>query len=283
MTNRPRRLGQALVLALATAVLATASAASVAAAASPLPCKVHDLTKGIDRNSLQRAVWAADPGDVLLVQGTCVGTTVIRKDLTIGPMGTKHLPLPLGEEYVIDPRATLGSGSWRPTLIIDPAVDDLWITPGLRVKQGFVIGEPRDWRIGSKAAAPWYWAHWGGARPVLGGSRRRTLDTCAVWDAGRSGMRSSLAAAVDAAPRGARLVLAGRCQGPTTISANVFVHGSRLPGNHGCYHDPRSDATVCIDYVDHGPPRVKGQLDISADVDRLAFKRLTLQGGIRIE
>lgn len=281
MTSRAHRIGRVLAAAVATATVATALSVSLAAAVSPLDCKVYNVDKDIGRNTLQRAVWAADPGDTLLVQGTCVGTTRVTKDLHIGYMGTPAAPLPLGDGFVIDQEATLRSGSWRPTLIIDPSVDDFRIYRGLTVKQGFVIDDPSAWRDVTRATAPRYWTHWGKARPVLGGSRRGTINDCVVWNASGQKRFGRLPTAIDDAGDGARLVLAGKCWSRSSVEQRVFAHGSRVPGDGGC-RILSDDSTVCIDYADFGPPRIKGRIDISADVDEVAFKRLTLTGGVRI-
>ena len=280
--DRLNRLGTTLALAAAAAMTATAIAGSLAVAADPTACKVTNVDKGTGRDSLQRAVWAADPGDTLLVQGTCVGTTVVRKDLTIG--WTRIIATGrLGGGKVSDSGPPmLRSGSWRPTLIIDPSVDDLHVLRGGTIKQGFVIGEVRDWRVPDKAAAPAFWTTWGKARAFLGGWRKSTLDICAVWDAADERRSFGLSAAVDAAGPGARLVLAGKCKGPTSVKQSLYVRGSRLPGDQGCREAP-DDVIECIDYIDHGPPKIKGRLDISADVDEVAFRRLTLKGGVRIQ
>jgi hypothetical protein len=281
MNDRAHRLGRALAIAVIAATALTTLPAGLAASASPLDCKVHNVDKDISRNSLQRAVWAADAGDTLLVQGTCVGTTRITKDLHIGYMGTRQAPLPLGDRFVIDEAATLRSGSWRPTLIIDPSLDDIRIYRGLTVKQGFVIDEPSDWRGATRATAPRYWTHWGKARPVLGGSRPRTVNGCVAWNASGQKRYGKLPTAIAGAGDGARFVLAGKCWSGVRIDQRVYVHGSRVPGDAGCRTLP-DDSTICIDDADFGPPRVKGRIRISADVDEVAFKRLTLSGGIRI-
>lgn len=281
MTNRAHRLGRVLAVAVIAAMMATALAASVGAATSPRACKVYNVNRDISRDTLQRAVWAASAGDTLLVQGTCVGTTIIRKNVHIGFMGTPAAPLPLGPGFRIDPEASLRSGSWRPTLIIDSSLDDLVIYRGLAVKQGLVIGDPAEWRGVTRATAPRYWTRWGGAHPVLGGYGRQTISDCAVWNASGQKRFRALPPAIDDAGSGARFVLAGKCWGRSDIDRRVYVHGSRVPGDHGCRTQP-DGATVCLDYVDFGPPRIKGRLVISADVDEVAFKRLTLTGGIRI-
>ena len=282
MTNHAQRTGRVLAAAMAAAMVATALSASLGAAASPTACRVVNTDKDISRNSLQRAAWAADPGDTLLVQGTCVGTAVIRKNLTISWIRASSSVIPTSPAKRLDSGPpTLRSGSWRPTLIIDPAVDDLRIRPGGTIKQGFVIGDPVDWRGATRKTAPRYWTHWGKARPAFGGDRRGTIDDCAVWNASGLKRFDRLPTAIADAGDGARLVLAGKCWGKNEIRQRVYIHGSRVPGDHGC-RQLKGGATVCIDYVDFGPPRIKGRVVITADVEEVAFKRLTLTGGIRI-
>ncbi len=279
MNDRAHRIGRVLAIAATATMVATALAGSIAAAANPTACRVTNVDKGISRNSLQRAVWAADAGDRLLVQGTCVGTTVIRKELTIGALRISSAPFGRPGQAVDSGPPTLRSGSWRPTLIIDPAVDDLYVQP--IVRQGFVIGDPAAWRGATRATAPRYWTHWGKAHPVLGGQQPGTIDDCAAWNASGQRRYGKLSTAIGDAGDGARFVLAGKCWGWNRIEQRVYVHGSRVPGDSGCRALPNG-ATSCIDYVDFGPPRVKGPIRISAAVDEVAFKRLSLEGGVRI-
>ncbi len=72
------RRGAALGAALC--VLGAVAVCPVAAASEPR-CHVVDLDAGASFKALQAAVNAATAGDTLRVQGTCVGSTVIAKDL----------------------------------------------------------------------------------------------------------------------------------------------------------------------------------------------------------
>ena len=74
-------------LVAATLMLALLTAAPVAAA-SPTACRVKNLDTGVTKARLQTAVWSARAGDRLTVKGTCRGTTIINKDLTISGVRT---------------------------------------------------------------------------------------------------------------------------------------------------------------------------------------------------
>jgi hypothetical protein len=66
-----------------TLVLAGALLAAPVAAAKPAKCQVQDVGTGRVSATLQAAVDAASAGASLRVKGTCIGSTVITKDLAI--------------------------------------------------------------------------------------------------------------------------------------------------------------------------------------------------------
>lgn len=147
MTNRARRLGTTLAIAALMALLVSAVPAGVATAANPRACLVMNLDQGFVRSSLQRAVVAASPGDHLVVRGTCVGSTLITKDLRITGSRVKSSAMACDERgrctrsVIIDSGpATLRSRIGRPTLVIDPSVDDLVIDGRLRIRGQVRIG-----------------------------------------------------------------------------------------------------------------------------------------------
>ena len=120
MQRRGGRLIRALAIAAAAAMLVSALPASLATAATgEAACKVHNLNKGINRDTLQRAVWDADAGDALLVQGVCRGTTLIRKELDISYLGWAGAPMPLGSQFTATPRGPL---KWALSAPLSPEV-----------------------------------------------------------------------------------------------------------------------------------------------------------------
>lgn len=96
----------------ATLMLALLTATPVAAA-SPTACRVKNLDTGVTKARLQTAVWSARAGDRLTVKGTCRGTTIIKKDLTIRGIRTAASGKPLldgartGRVIVVKPKTTV--------------------------------------------------------------------------------------------------------------------------------------------------------------------------------
>lgn len=79
-----------LISAIVALSLVMTLGASPVAVASPGSCRVRDLDSGRTYNRLQAAVRAARTGDRLAVRGTCIGRTVISKNLTIVGIRTKR-------------------------------------------------------------------------------------------------------------------------------------------------------------------------------------------------
>lgn len=132
-----RLLGVAVSCGLLLSVLAAPSAV---AATTLVDCRT-----GAD---LQAAIDAADPGDTLVIRGTCVGNFVVAKKLTLAGLGTS---------------ATLDAGGSGSTVVIAGplAVDDppipativgLRITggdPGLTVEERGSVSLERSWVVGN--------------------------------------------------------------------------------------------------------------------------------------
>ena len=79
--------GQGLHLALAVILVVAATAGGAYGRAAASPCVVTGRGSSSYGN-LQVAVNAASAGDALEVSGTCVGTTVIDRSLTIAGVGS---------------------------------------------------------------------------------------------------------------------------------------------------------------------------------------------------
>jgi hypothetical protein len=94
-----------VLLAAAVALGAALVACSATTAASPTGCRVRNVDSGVVKTSLQKAVWAAEPGDHLRVRGTCVGNTVVGKSLVVAGVRT---PLS-GQPTITGPAGASGS------------------------------------------------------------------------------------------------------------------------------------------------------------------------------
>jgi hypothetical protein len=252
--------------------------ASVATAArGEAACKVYNVHKSISRNTLQRAVWAADAGDMLLVQGTCSGTTLITKDLQVGYMGWAGAPLPINpprdKQFVSSPRGKIRSGSWRPALVIGPKVDDFRIYPGLRVIGGIVIGDTGEWR-GDAKPVPTAWKT--AAATPSAGVAGTGLRACHVRNADTGVAFGRSQAAVRAVSAGDDLSLRGACVGETVIDTDLRVSGWRIAisgQTFGSKLAPRDDS---------GPPTLT-RVTVDDGVGSLVLKRLRVANGFSIE
>ncbi len=88
-TRDPLRIRRSVVAGLVTLALLATLTAVPASAASANTCKVRNLDTGRIDGRLQKAANHARPGHRLVVRGTCRGTTVIRKNLSIKGRSTK--------------------------------------------------------------------------------------------------------------------------------------------------------------------------------------------------
>lgn len=275
--HRPSgKLMRVLAVAAAAAMLVSAMPAVVATAApGELACKVHNLDQNTNRNTLQRAVWDADPGDALLVQGTCRGTTLIRKDLDISYMGWAGAPMPLGKKYVSKPRGKIVSGSWRPALVIHPRVNELTINRGLRVIGGIVIGDVKAWQGAKAAPSAWKQA----ARSELSTAGTSGLRRCHVTDRGSGAEFPRSQMAVRAASPGGRLLLRGACGGETYIDKDLSIVGYRIDISAARFDAKGKTKVIAKD--SSGPPALT-RVIVDDDVDSLVLKRVRVTNGFEI-
>jgi len=105
---------RSLIAAIVALALVMALGASSASAASPPACRVQDTDSGKTYQALQVAVDAARRGDRLTVKGTCVGKTVIDRNVVL--VGVQ------------------GPGSGKPTLTGVRKSLVIVVTDGARVK-----------------------------------------------------------------------------------------------------------------------------------------------------
>jgi hypothetical protein len=272
MQRRGGKLLRVLAVAAAAAVLVSTLPGSVATADRG-DCKVHNIGKGINRDSLQRAVWAADAGDSLLVQGICTGTTLIAKNFDISYMGWAGAPMPLGKQYIASPRGKIRSGSWQPALVIDPNADDFAINPGLRVLGGIIIDELADWR-GDAKPVPTAWKTLNPSASVPDWNAR--LRSCYVRTDGTGDKYRRSQAAVGAASADDQLSVRGTCAGKTVIDKDLSMTGWRvaISGTRlGSKQVSRDDS---------GPPTLT-RVTVDDDVESLVLKRLRVTNGFSIE
>jgi len=269
MHGRSGQLVRVLAVAAAAAMLVSALPASVATAAKG-DCKVHDLAQGFDRDSLQRAVWDADPGDALLVQGTCTGTTLIDKSLDISYMGWPGTSMPLGKQYRIDPRGKIRGGEGRPALVIDPGVDSFDINPGLRVSGGIVIDDIAAWQDG--AVSP----DWAGAEASLEAAMvTPSLRSCHLRD-DETGEEYQLSeAALTAASAGDHLSLRGACVGDSVIDKDLRVSGWRIAISSMQLGDGEAS-------MEDSGPATLARVIVDDDVESLVLKQLQVTDGFSI-
>lgn len=270
MHRRGGWLIRVLAVAAAAAMLVSALPASVAMAAKG-DCKVHDIAKGIDRDSLQRAVWAADPGDALLVQGTCTGTTLIDKSLDISYMGWAGTSMPLGKQYRTDPRGKIRSSDGRPALVIDPSVDGFDINPGLRVSGGIVIDDIVAWQ---DDAVPPAWESSGAT--LQASIATPSLRSCHLRNDETGDEYQLSGAALPAASAGDHLSLRGDCVGESVIDKDLQLTGWRIAISSMQLGGGKVGAG------DSGLATL-ARVIVDDDVASLALKQLQVTGGFSIE
>jgi hypothetical protein len=99
------------------------------AGAAPITCRATNLTQGSpSRSNLHAAINAADPDDVISVEGVCVGSFLIDEDLTL----VGH-PDPGGSMPVLH-----GEGAWERVLRVAARVT----LTNLKVMGGLTRGDP---------------------------------------------------------------------------------------------------------------------------------------------
>ena len=276
MTIRARRLGRVLAIAIAAALLISALPGSVASAASPRACKVYNLDQEIGRNTLQRAVWAADPGDRLAVRGRCTGTTRIGKDLRIRGMRIKSVTP--GGRLLDSGRPTIGG------LVVDPRGDGLTIAKNVLVREGFaVVGlavtKPAMTNSGwDSAVAP------AGLPPDTKTTTRYDRTCLVMTDAGA---HKDLQSAIDATPDEGHLSFVGTCSGRVSITKDLDILGVQI--GHASPHC-RADGQCIIRATLSGLPTIRSTAPgpaviIDASVAGMGIGMgvgITIKGGIAI-
>lgn len=256
------RLTRVLAMAATAAMLAAAlPAGAVVMAKADGDCKVHNLGKAIDRNSLQKAVRVADPGDALLVQGTCAGTTLIDKDLDISFMGWAGAPMPLGSQYVVSPESRVTGGGAGPALVIDSGVDHFTVNPGLLVADGIVIGEADAWDASVPSMVATITGH------SLGDCHLRNDETAEEYERSQE--------ALDAAAPSAQLSLRGACTGETVVGEATRVAGWRIAISSLTLGGEPAGAE------DSGPATL-ASVSVDAGVDDLVLRDVQVTDGFRI-
>ena len=275
MQRRSGKLIRVLAVAAAAALLISPPCPRSAATAAKgeVACKVHNIGKGINRDSLQRAVWAADPGDALLVQGTCTGTTLTSARVsTSATWAGPGRRCRWASSTRPSPRGKIRSGSWRPALVIDPRVDDFRINPGLRVLGGIVIGDIAAWR-GSTKPVPTAWRA-SSATPSAPTWAARLRSCYVANDESTARFRRSQAAARAAAP-GDHLSLRGICVGETVIGKDLHVSGWRIAISSKSLGGGRASRD------DSGPPTLT-RVAVDDEVGSLVLKRVRVTNGFSI-
>ncbi len=262
------KLMRVLAVAAAAAMMLSALPASVTVAGNT-SCRVYNVDKEIGRNTLQRAVWDADSGDRLILSGTCVGTTIVRKDLEIGWVETSTKPIGSGKAVVVKPG--IKSGSWRPALVIHPSVDDFHVWPGLPVTGGIVIGPVKGWMGDARPVPP----AWKTAAPAFIATKAKpSLRACHVRnDSGAQYLRSQVA--VRSASAKDDLSLRGACGGATYIKQDLSIAGWRIAISAKTLGSKR------ISRKDSGPATLT-RVIVDDDVDSLVLKRVRVSNGFGI-
>ncbi len=259
-THPIRHLGRVFAIAAAAAMLVSGVPAA-SSATSAAACKVTNTATGAVRGNLQRAIRAASPGDRLVVQGTCTGTTIIDRDVTIGGRRIASSSMVCDQNGcrrtgVRDSGPpTLKSGSRRPALIIEPRVDGLRIAKRVVVRPGLVVGDAGAW-------APAWWAAPSGSVPPL----RRS--SCRVMNVGTIQSYGALPPAVREASAGDRLMLLGRCRRASHVHDDLGIYGVRVATDK-----PRPSISA---------PRRGVALTVDASVDQFVLRGVELRGGLRI-
>lgn len=268
-----RALGRATAVSAAAALLAVMLPVAATTAVSPTTCVVRNVDAGSVHRSFQRAVWRARPGAQLVVKGTCMGTAIVRKPLSI------RGALAQGNE---GGRPRLVSKGARPAIVIDPAVDALDIAPSVTVSGGIVIGQVDRWRAGAKLAQedPSPWAGPDGID--------HDLPRVASWTIRRacdvSSDGSSLSSAAASAADGSRLVFFGICPGPVAISTELEILASRWTASS---LRPDTSGRGTIDRSDSGRPAIRRPglepaIVVDPAVDELILGGFRVHDGFRI-
>jgi hypothetical protein len=271
MLRRDGGLRRVLVAAITAMSVAALSASISVAATKSAACTVHNLNHGIDHASLQRAVRAAEPGDALLVQGICSGTTLIDKELDISFMGWAGAPMPLGPGYVVDPDSRVVSDGTRPALVIDPGVEHFSINPGLQVAGGIVIDDLANWRGDAPLPSSWRTA----TPTTIASTPSASLRDCHLRNDATGDEFSAGQQAMDAAGSGDPLSLRGLCDGATVIDQAARVAGWRIAISSAGLDGQTTGAD------DSGPPTL-AHVSVDDGVDSLVLRDVRVSDGFDI-
>lgn len=268
-----RALGRATAVSASLALLAVMLPVAATTAVSPTTCIVRNVDAGTVHRSLQRAVWRASPGAQLVVRGTCVGTAIVRKPLSIS--GARAGSSEGGRPRVVSKGA-------RPAIVIDPAVDDFDIAPSVTVSGGIVIGLVAPWQagatLGQEDESPWSGSD--GVDHDL--PRVRSWTFRRACDVGSDG--TSLASAAASAADGSRLVFRGICLGPVAMGTELEVVGSRWLASS---LRPDASGRGVIDRSESGRPAIERpgtepSIIVDPAVNELILAEFRVHDGFRI-
>ena len=282
MVLRARHLATILVVAVtATLLLAALPGSVVATSYGPKACKVMNVNQGFGRDSLQKAVWAAAPGDTLSLQGTCTGTTLIEKSVTIGgfPVGGSECGANGNcQSHGDSGWPTLKSGTWRPTIVVDPGVTDFKIV-GVAIRHGLIVDEIANWKGKTRVKKATWRSHPRSARGSFYFDPGRGRRACSVIDMESGERFERMQLAVDAASAGDHLLFQGKC-GSTVVDKSLHIQGLRtvLASSVEC----RSGRCSKPHETTTGVP-VLGNVAVAAGVDDVAFKHVRIQDSFAVE
>lgn len=277
MTRRARHLAIALAVAITAGLLSVALPGSVTAGDGAEACRVYNTSQGFGRDSLQKAVWAADAGDSLMWRGTCEGTTLVRKNVEVTSFRISAMECDRRHGCRLNGDTgvpSLRSGTWRPTIVVDPSVTDLEIVPRGKIHHGVVIDQVADWKRRTRVAPLAWRSHPRSARGPSVFDPARGRRACLVLNLESGARFEHMQRAVDAASAGDSLTFQGKCTAPLVIDKSLHIQGHRstLPRGAGC------DAPGCSASRGTTGVPVLGSVTVVAGVDDVALKHLTING-----
>lgn len=277
MTHRARHVAIALAVAITAGLSSVALPASVTAGDSAEACRVYNTSQGFGRDSLQKAVWAADTGDSLTWRGTCEGTTLVRKNVRITSFRISAMECDRRHGCRVSRDSgipSLRSGTWRPTIVVDPRVTDLEIVPRGKIHHGVVIDQVANWQRRTRVAPIAWRSH---PRSATGPSvldPARDRRACLVLNLVSGARFERMQRAVDAASAGDSLTFQGKCTEQIVIDKSLHIQGHRstLPRGTGC------DASSCSASRGTTGVPMLGSVKVVAGVGDVALKHLTING-----
>jgi hypothetical protein len=277
MTRRARHLAIALAVAITAGLLSVALPASAAAGDGAGACKVYNTSQGFGRDSLQKAVWAADAGDSLMWRGTCEGTTLVSKNVDVLSFRISAMECDRRHDCRVsgDPgMPSLRSGTWRPTIVVDPRVTDLEIVPRGKIHHGVVIDQVANWKRRTRVAPIAWRSHPRSAKGPSALDPARGRRACLILNLVSGARFEHMQRAVEAASAGDSLTFQGKCTEPIVIDRSLHIQGHRspLPRGAGCAVRGCSASRGTT-----GTPML-GSVTVVAGVDDVALKHLTING-----